>query len=149
MLTSSARWFCPRIAIGLVILTLISAASAQVPELEPPAPTPAANTLPAAQAGAPKVDVQQPVAGDGSATQEPNASDQAGMFVFKKDVEEVILHATVVDDQRRLVSDLGRDAFAVFENGTPQTITAGGERHAPGPLWSRPWCYCPLPPQTI
>jgi Ca-activated chloride channel homolog len=51
--------------------------------------------------------------------------------VFKKDVEEVILHATVVDDQRRLVPDLGRDAFAVFQNGVPQTITAFHRQDVP------------------
>jgi VWFA-related protein len=46
------------------------------------------------------------------------------MFVFKKQVEEVILHATVVDERQHLVSGLDRSAFAVFERGVPQAITA-------------------------
>lgn len=46
------------------------------------------------------------------------------MFVFKKQVDEVVLHATVLDDQRRLVPYLDRNAFTVFEDGVPQTITS-------------------------
>ncbi len=47
-----------------------------------------------------------------------------GVFVFKKDVEEVILHATVVNEKMRLITNLDRSAFTVFENGQPQTITS-------------------------
>lgn len=62
---------------------------------------------------------------------EAAGNDQGGMFVFKKDVEEVILHATVVDEEHRLVPDLGRGAFAVFENGVPQTITSFRRQDVP------------------
>ena len=58
-------------------------------------------------------------------------SDQAGMFVFKKEVEEVILHATVFDDQRRIVADLDRGAFTVLENGKPQTVTSFRRQDVP------------------
>jgi len=34
------------------------------------------------------------------------------------------LHAIVVDEQRRLVTDLGRSAFTVFEDGVRQTTTS-------------------------
>jgi Ca-activated chloride channel family protein len=61
----------------------------------------------------------------------PEASDQAGMFVFKKNVEEIILHATVVDDQRRPVSGLDRSAFTVTENGVPQTLTSFRRQDVP------------------
>jgi VWFA-related protein len=37
-------------------------------------------------------------------------------------VDEVLLHATVVDDKQHIVTDLDRSAFAVFEDGKPQTI---------------------------
>jgi len=63
--------------------------------------------------------------------QEPIANDQGGMFVFKKDVEEVILHATVFDEQQRLVPGLDRDAFTVFENGVPQPITSFRRQDVP------------------
>jgi len=47
-----------------------------------------------------------------------------GTFVIRKDVDEVLLHATVVDDKQRIVTDLGRSAFSVFEDGKPQTIVS-------------------------
>ena len=46
------------------------------------------------------------------------------MFVFKKEVEEVVLHATVIDDKQRMVTNLEKAAFQVFEDGQPQTITS-------------------------
>jgi Ca-activated chloride channel family protein len=50
--------------------------------------------------------------------------DQGAGFVFKTQVREVILNATVVDEQRRLVTDLDRPAFTAFENGVPQPTTS-------------------------
>jgi len=57
-------------------------------------------------------------------SQQTSGDDQAGVFVFKKEVQEVILHATVVDDQRRLVTDLDRSAFSVYEDGALEAITS-------------------------
>jgi len=45
-----------------------------------------------------------------------------GVFVFRKDVDEVLLHATVVDDHHHIVTNLDKSAFKVFEDGKPQTI---------------------------
>jgi VWFA-related protein len=39
-------------------------------------------------------------------------------------VEEVVLHATVIDDKQRIVTTLDKGDFSVFENGHPQTITS-------------------------
>jgi VWFA-related protein len=50
--------------------------------------------------------------------------EDSGMFVFKKQVEEVVLHATVVDGKQHLVTGLQRNDFKVFEDGQPQTITS-------------------------
>jgi VWFA-related protein len=55
--------------------------------------------------------------------QEP-AGEVNGVYVFKKQVEEVVLHATVVDEHNRLVTGLDRGDFSVFENGAPQNITS-------------------------
>jgi Ca-activated chloride channel homolog len=52
------------------------------------------------------------------------ASTDSGVFVFKKEVEEVVLHATAVDDKNRLVTTLDKSAFSVFENNQLQTITS-------------------------
>jgi len=45
-----------------------------------------------------------------------------GVFVFRKNVDEVMLHATVVDDKQRIITTLDRGAFTVFEDGKPQSI---------------------------
>lgn len=55
--------------------------------------------------------------------QAPASSDN-GVFVFKKEVEEVVLHATVIDEKNRLVTTLDKSAFTVFENNQPQVITS-------------------------
>lgn len=54
----------------------------------------------------------------------PDPGDDPGRFVFKKEVEEVVLHATVVDQQGHLVTSLDRSAFSVSQNGVPETITS-------------------------
>jgi Ca-activated chloride channel homolog len=50
------------------------------------------------------------------------ADEENGTFVFHAQVEEVVLHATVVDSKGRLVTDLPKDAFTVYENGQPRQI---------------------------
>ncbi len=45
-----------------------------------------------------------------------------GVYVFKKDVDEVLLHATVIDDHQHIVTNLERSAFTVLEDGKPQSI---------------------------
>ena len=56
-------------------------------------------------------------------TQNPDSSD-SGVFVFRKQVEEVVLHATVIDNKQHIVTNLEKDSFTVFEDGQPQTITS-------------------------
>ena len=45
-------------------------------------------------------------------------------FTFRKQVEEVVLHATVVDEKQRIVTSLDKGDFNVFEDGHPQIITS-------------------------
>lgn len=61
--------------------------------------------------------------GTPNAPQSPDTSD-SGVFVFRKQVEEVVLHATVIDDKQRIVTNLEKTAFTVYEDGRPQTITS-------------------------
>jgi len=56
--------------------------------------------------------------------QQAAPAEDNGIFVFKKDVEEVALHATVVDDRNHMVMNLPKTAFTVFENGRQQTISS-------------------------
>lgn len=83
-------------------------------DTQPAGQAPAAN--PNEQAAPDQPSAQQPVG--------PDPGDDPGRFVFKKEVEEVVLHATVVDQQGHLVTSLDRSAFSISQNGVPQTITS-------------------------
>lgn len=48
--------------------------------------------------------------------------DDQSIYVLRKDVDEVMLHATVVDDKQHIVTNLDRNAFTVYEDGKPQQI---------------------------
>jgi Ca-activated chloride channel homolog len=52
----------------------------------------------------------------------PAAQEEEGAFRFHKQVEEVVLHATVVDDKQRMVTNLDKPDFTVLEDGRPQNI---------------------------
>jgi Ca-activated chloride channel homolog len=56
------------------------------------------------------------------APKQQSGSEDQGGFVFHKEVDEVVLHATVVDDKQRIVTNLDKSAFTVLEDGKPQTI---------------------------
>jgi VWFA-related protein len=57
--------------------------------------------------------------------------EESGSFVFKKKVEEVTLHAVVVDQQNHLISKLDRGAFTVYEDGRLQKMTSFRQENAP------------------
>ena len=67
----------------------------------------------------PPSDVRKP----SQAAQEPETSDSS-TFVFRKTVDEVVLHATVQDGKRRQVNGLDRGAFTIYEDEKPQAITS-------------------------
>ncbi len=49
---------------------------------------------------------------------------QSGVYTLREDVDEVELNCTVVDDEGRLVQDLNRGEFRVWEDNVPQTISS-------------------------
>jgi Ca-activated chloride channel homolog len=69
---------------------------------------------------------QQPAQGQPqpTSTVPEGTADDSGRFVFKKQVQEVVLHATVVDETGRLVTGLDRSAFSIYINGVPEPITS-------------------------
>lgn len=72
-------------------------------------------TSPSAGSGTVNVPVQKvPPAKQGN---NPNP------YVYKVESQEVVLHATVVDQHSRLVTGLTKNDFTVYEDGQPQTIT--------------------------
>lgn len=58
-----------------------------------------------------------------SGAQNPESGDN-GVFVFRKQVEEVVLHATVTDNKQHIVTNLDKNSFTVYEGGRPQAITS-------------------------
>ncbi|HLZ41275.1 MAG TPA: VWA domain-containing protein [Candidatus Sulfotelmatobacter sp.] len=60
--------------------------------------------------------------GDQAPDDQGKKLNDQGVFVFKKDVDEVMLHATVIDNKQHLVTNLDRSAFTVYEDGKPQNI---------------------------
>jgi len=67
--------------------------------------------------------VPSPPATSQAPESEKKKINDQGVFVFKKDVDEVLLHATVVDDKRHVVvTNLDRGDFTVFEDGKQQNI---------------------------
>jgi VWFA-related protein len=59
-----------------------------------------------------------------SITPESPTGEDNSRFVFKKQVQEVFLHATVVDEMGRPVTSLTRNDFQIFQNGQPEAITS-------------------------
>ena len=92
------------------LLALASVSLAQGSNPPPTSPAPASD---------PALDTAQP------------QNDQTPGFVFKKEVEEVILHAVVVDDQNHLITGLARDSFEVFEDGKRQELTSFHKERVP------------------
>ena len=136
--------------IILVFCVLVStAAVAQIQEVQQPdsgTNVGAGTTVPQSTSPTPPQSTPQgeAISPQGNATDQstvqPNASGQggdssvqgeAGQFVFRKQVEEVVLHATVVDQQNNLVPNLGRNGFQVYEDGKLQQITSFHQEHVP------------------
>jgi VWFA-related protein len=67
-------------------------------------------------------DVQSGASAPPASSSAPQHPDENGTYVIRKDVDEVLLHATVVDDKQHIVTNLDRNAFTVFEDGKLQTI---------------------------
>jgi Ca-activated chloride channel homolog len=59
---------------------------------------------------------------DQKTPQQEQPATEPGGFVFHADVQEVLLHATVIDDKQRMVTNLDKNAFTVFEDGKQQVI---------------------------
>jgi Ca-activated chloride channel family protein len=124
-----------RVPVLLIVLLFIAIAfgpplaTAQAPSTanpQPAQPSPAQNQEPQgkpAQAQPPQDSPPQSPKTETQPTQNQESSD-SGVFVFKKEVEEVVVHATVMDDKNRLVTTLDKSAFTVFENNQQQTITS-------------------------
>jgi VWFA-related protein len=125
---SAATWGVASLTSTFLLGAMLApSAWAQAPAAAPPRTTgsaPSAQTAPG-QTTPGQNDSAQPNSPDELPTaQAPTADDQGSMFVFKKQVEEVVLHATVVDEQGHLITGLDKSAFSITQNGTPEPITS-------------------------
>lgn len=98
------------------------------PPANPPANQAPAGQAPGNQAPPPTGQAQQPAAnapaGQGQEQGQAPSEEQNGIYVFKARVEEVVLHATVLDEHGRMVTSLDKTDFQVYEDGVPQNITS-------------------------
>lgn len=111
-----------------------AAAPSATPPIQQPGTTPQNGTQQSAnpQSGTPQNGTPPPTPAPLPAPTDQQTQDQSqspstdnGVFVFKKEVDEVVLHATVIDTKNnRLVMDLDKNNFSVFENNQPQTISS-------------------------
>ena len=113
-----------RRSLAFLLLILVGTASgqnSQAPgEAFPPQVVPQSATPP--KQDAPKPESSKPEAS--SQQQPPSGQEDTGGFVFHSRVDEVLLHATVVDDKQRMVTNLDKGAFTVLEDGKPQNIVS-------------------------
>jgi len=110
-----------------VAAALVAGAVAQDSRSVPPV-APSASTQQPMNVS-PSAPVASDKAQDATSSQPPE--DDAVQFVFKKKVEEVTLHAVVVDQQNNLISSLNRDSFSVYEDGKLQTMTSFRQENVP------------------
>jgi Ca-activated chloride channel family protein len=103
-----------RSALGVIFLFSLGllAQNTEPPQAPPRSSQPAAPSQPSTETPPPSQETPQ--------GQEPGVDP--GGFVFHSDVQEVVLHATVIDDKQRIITNLDKNAFTVFEDGKLQVI---------------------------
>jgi len=61
----------------------------------------------------------------------PVEKGQNGMYIYRTNVDEVLLDCTVINEKGETVNDLTQKDFRVFENGVPQTINSVEHQDSP------------------
>src|ERR1700758_5084484 len=111
-----------RVFLAALLLSFLTSTAAPQSSSGDAFPSGVPNPAPAAKQQEPSK--QDPAQSNSSSQQEmPQGQEEQG-FVFHKQVEEVVLHATVVDDKQRLVTNLEKQSFTVLEDGRPQNIVS-------------------------
>jgi VWFA-related protein len=105
-------------AAGLLSLLARAQSTASQSDTKPATPPSTTQSSPAPTSPTPATPPQTQPKKD---EQDQKLNDQ-GVFVFRKDVDEVLLHASVIDDKQHIVTNLDRNDFTVFEDGKPQAI---------------------------
>jgi len=112
------------VCLFLTLTSGVLSSEASIPQSAPVPATDQSQNSPPGQASAPQ---NSQSASPPAATPEPPPQEQApssdnSVFVFKKEVEEVVLHATVSDNKNHLIMNLDKGDFTVLENNQIQNI---------------------------
>ena len=99
-----------------------------LPETQPPLDVDR-DPIPSPDVAAPPstVDNEKAPALPGTGVQKGNN----GMYVYRTNVDEVLLDCTVINEKGEIVKDLTKGDFRVWENGVPQTINSVEHEDAP------------------
>src|SRR5271155_416549 len=117
-----SKWLC--LLPTFLLLSLPAPSGAQVATAPPASPIQPEKQLPL------NVDRDPVAAPEGPESSAPAQNAPAtigrdnGRYTLQRNVDEVVLNATVIDDKQHLVPTLGKDDFKVYEDGVPQTITS-------------------------
>jgi Ca-activated chloride channel family protein len=123
----------------LPVLLLIAGSAVLCAQTAPASPAPAAPQQ--TQASPQTPEKQPPLDVDRDPIVSPDAADnqpvspgnpgngqqpqrEHGVFTYHQNVDEVVLYCSVVDSNGRLVQDLTKDDFHVFEDNVPQAVVA-------------------------
>src|SRR5271168_3152130 len=115
----------------LFVLPIFLLCSSPVPALMQVSAPPSAQVLPPEKQQPLNVD-RDPVAspdGAGSGASKPAENPAVigrdnGKYTLQRNVDEVVLNATVLDDKQHMVTTLAKDDFKISEDGVAQTITS-------------------------
>jgi len=131
---------------AVVALVLLGcSASSLLSQIQPAPPAQAQSVTPAAMRDPTHPEVQSRLDVDHDPIPSPDAEDntfvstasplaparpgeiqkrQDGIYTMHQDVDEVLLTCAVVDEKGRLVTDLSRGDFRIWEDGTPQITSS-------------------------
>jgi Ca-activated chloride channel homolog len=107
-----------------LISTAVAQSSAPGDAFPPQVAQPKASAPPAPQQEPANPPASPPKPVEAPTAQEPSEPAPEEGFRFHAEVNEVVLHATVVDDKQRMVTNLEKGAFTILEDGKPQNIVS-------------------------
>jgi VWFA-related protein len=104
------------------------AAAAQTPERQPPLTVDRDPVVsPDAADNAPITAAQPGTPSTGTALER----GAGGRYTLTRNVDEVVLNVSVFDENKRLINDLTKNDFKVWEDGNPQTVAAFQHQDVP------------------
>src|ERR1700677_2583420 len=118
-----------RLCSSWLFIPIFLLCSSPLPALMQASPPPSASQLPAEKQQPLNVDRDPVASPDGAGNGTPKEPETTaligrdnGKYTLQRNVDEVVLNATVLDDKQHMVNTLAKDDFKVSEDGVQQTI---------------------------